>query len=84
LSTREAYGRKNLFLQHDLWSRRIKMREKVLITIACLLGVSCVAYGMIKGNNAVFFLGILMVIGAYLCIRKKLRATLLEKEPMEP
>ena len=61
-----------------------KMREKLLITAACVLGVSGVAYGMIKGNNTIFFLGIFVVIGSYLAIRRKLKAALREKASMEP
>jgi hypothetical protein len=59
------------------------MREKFLIVIASILGVSGVAYGMIEGNNPVFFLGILMVIASYLAIRRKLKASLREKASME-
>jgi nicotinamide riboside transporter PnuC len=73
---------KEVFLHHDLWDRR-KMRVKLFITVASILGVSCVAYGMIKGNNTFFFLGILMVIGSYLAIRRKLKAALREKASME-
>jgi hypothetical protein len=59
------------------------MREKFLIIIASMLGVSGVAYGMIEGNNTIFSLGIFMVIGSYLTIRRKLKAGLREKASME-
>jgi uncharacterized protein YneF (UPF0154 family) len=59
------------------------MKEKLILTVACMLGVLCVAYGMIKGNNSVFFLGILIVGGSYLAIRRKLKEALREKPSVE-
>ena len=49
--------------------------EKRLILIACLFGISGVAYGMAHDNDSIFILGILAVIAAYLLIRRKLKKT---------
>lgn len=58
------------------------MVEKLLLAGACLAGACAVAYGMARKNDVVFILGILIVIGAYLVIRKKLKAALRD-EPSE-
>lgn len=55
------------------------MKEKVLLAGACLAGVSAVAYGMARKNDVVFVIGILMVIGSYLVIRRKLKAAIADK-----
>ena len=52
------------------------MGEKTFIVCVCVFGVLGVSYGMIKGNNAVFILGLLFVIGGYLLIRRKLKESL--------
>mgnify|MGYP001029057622 CR=1 FL=1 len=54
----------------------LAVREKALIVCLCLFGVLAVSYGMIKGNNAVFILGLLFVIGGYLLIRRKLKESI--------
>ena len=53
--------------------------EKLLIAGACLAGVAAVAYGMARKNDAVFVIGILVVIASYLAIRKKLKAALRDR-----
>jgi hypothetical protein len=55
------------------------MKEKFILTGACISGVSAVAYGMAGENNTVFGIGILIIIAAYLGIRKKLKAALRDK-----
>jgi LPXTG-motif cell wall-anchored protein len=52
------------------------VKEKVLVIFACAAGLSAVFYGMAKGNDVVFIIGLLLVIGAYLVIRKRLKASL--------
>ena len=52
------------------------MKEKVLLIFACAAGLSAVFYGMAKENDVVFIIGLLIVIGAYLVIRKRLKASL--------
>jgi len=48
-------------------------REKILSALACLLGISGIAYGMIRENHPIFIVGICFVVGGYLFIRKKLK-----------
>jgi len=55
------------------------LKEKILIGAACVFGVSAVAYGTVLKNDIVFVIGIVVVIGAYLAIRRKLKAALREK-----
>ena len=55
------------------------MKEKLLLAVACLAGVSAVAYGMARKDDLVFAIGILIVIGSYLAIRRKLKAALRDK-----
>ena len=52
------------------------MKEKVLLILVCAAGLSAVFYGMAKDNDVVFIIGLLLVIGAYLVIRKRLKASL--------
>ena len=49
--------------------------EKAGIAFMCTLGVCFVAYGMIKENDSVFIIGLLLVIAGYLFVRKKLKNT---------
>jgi hypothetical protein len=52
------------------------VKEKVLLILWCASGLSAVFYGMAKDNDGVFIIGLLLVIGAYLLIRKRLTASL--------
>ena len=47
--------------------------EKIVITLVCFFAVSSVAYGMIRENHGVFLIGICLVVGSYLFIRRKLK-----------
>ena len=51
-------------------------KQKLLIAITCTAGVCGVAYGIAEENDPVFVLGLLFVIGGYLVVRKKLKASL--------
>jgi len=55
------------------------MKEKLLLAGACFAGVSSVVYGMARKNDIVFVIGILIVLGSYLAIRRKLKAALRDK-----
>ena len=55
------------------------MKDKALIVFLCMAGILMVLYGMIKDNNVAFILGLLCVIGGYLRIRKKLKASIQDK-----
>jgi nicotinamide riboside transporter PnuC len=50
--------------------------EKPIIVLLCVIGVTCVVYGMGKENNTVFILGLLFVIATYLLIRRKLKQSI--------
>jgi hypothetical protein len=52
------------------------MREKVFIVSLCVLGIFAISYGMIKDNDSLFIMGLLFVIGGYLLIRRKLKASI--------
>lgn len=47
--------------------------EKSIIVFLCAIGMTCVVYGMGKENTIVFIVGLLLVIGGYLLIRRKLK-----------
>ena len=55
------------------------MREKTLTVFLCVIGILAVSYGMIKDNNVIFIIGLLFVIGGYLLIRRRLKASIREK-----
>jgi xanthine/uracil/vitamin C permease (AzgA family) len=56
------------------------MKEKAFISIACLMGIAAVFYGMINKDNIVFIVGIIFIIGGYLRIRKKMKESISKKE----
>ena len=41
-----------------------------------MVGVSAVAYGMLKVNNLIFIIGMLFVIGGYVLIRVKIKKSI--------
>ncbi len=49
--------------------------EKILIILICVFGILVVGYGMATENDLVFVVGILLVIGGYLLIRWRLKAS---------
>ena len=55
------------------------MKEKTLIAFLCIAGILMVSYGMVKGNNVIFIIGLVVVIGGYLIIRKKLKASIQDR-----
>jgi hypothetical protein len=63
----------------SILGRLSPLKEKILISILCIIGVSAVAYGMIDKNNHVFIIGILFVIAGYLMIRRKLKESIQKK-----
>jgi hypothetical protein len=65
--------------EKEICDNKVPMKEKLLLAVACLAGVSAVAYGMARKDDLVFAIGILIVIGSYLAIRRKLKAALRDK-----
>ena len=62
----------------------IAKRLKALILALCVGGASCVAYGMLRENDPVFLLGIVLLIAGYLVIRKGLKASIEGKGEASP
>jgi hypothetical protein len=52
------------------------VKEKALFILLCVGGLSAVFYGMAEDHDGVFLIGLVLVIGAYLVIRKRLKASL--------
>jgi hypothetical protein len=52
------------------------LKEKIIMTALCVIGISAIIYGMIKKNNTIFLAGIAFVIAGYLMIRKKLKESI--------
>jgi len=55
------------------------LKEKIIIISLCIIGISSVAYGMIKKNNPVFIIGIIFIVAGYLLIRRKLKESIQKK-----
>ncbi len=51
------------------------MKEKVITVLFSIFGVAAVFYGMLSDNHVIFIIGILFIIGGYLLIRRKLKAS---------
>ena len=50
------------------------LNNKALVIIICMVGIVAVSYGMVKDNDVVFIIGIILVIGGYLLIRRRIKA----------
>ena len=55
------------------------MKEKIMIILLCVIGLTAVCYGMARDNNWVFIIGLMFVLGGYLMIRKRLKASINRK-----
>jgi hypothetical protein len=62
-----------------IFDKLTPFQQKIITIFLCTIGISAVAYGMIKKNNPVFLIGIAFVIAGYLMIRKKLKESLRKK-----
>jgi hypothetical protein len=52
----------------------------IIITVAlCILGIPSVVYGMMTENHPVFIVGLILVVAAYLLIRRRLKPSLRDK-----
>jgi LPXTG-motif cell wall-anchored protein len=52
----------------------MKMKfEKPLAIISCILGVAAVLYGMAGEEDILFIIGLLLIAGGYLIIRRRLK-----------
>ena len=58
-------------------------KEKSLVGLVSLLGICAVVYGMAKENDAIFVIGLLLVIAGYILIRRRLKASAQEKNGTE-
>ena len=56
------------------------MKKKVLIILVGVAGLSGLFLGLMEDNNLLFIIGITIVIGAYLHIRKRLKASMRKME----
>ena len=52
------------------------MREKILIIVLCVIGITAISFGMIKHHNVIFIVGIILIICGYLIIRKRLKESI--------
>jgi LPXTG-motif cell wall-anchored protein len=50
------------------------LKNKALVIIICMVGIVAVSYGMVKDNDVVFIIGIMLIIGGYLLIRRRIKA----------
>lgn len=46
-------------------------QNKTLIILVCMVGILAVSYGMVKDDDVVFIIGIILIIGGYLLIRRR-------------
>lgn len=49
------------------------LKNKAFVIIICIVGIVAVSYGMIKDNDVVFIIGIMLIIGGYLLIRRRIK-----------
>jgi hypothetical protein len=53
--------------------------EMGIIVVFGILGISSVVYGMISENHPVFIIGLILVVMAYLLIRRRLKPSARDK-----
>ena len=53
--------------------------EKAVTIVLCVIGLLAVAYGMTRPDHVAFIVGLVLVVGGYLRIRKKLKESLRKK-----
>ena len=52
------------------------LTKKTPIILICMIGVVAVSYGMFKDNSLIFIIGLLLVFGGYLLIRRKMKESI--------
>ncbi|TET92489.1 MAG: LPXTG cell wall anchor domain-containing protein [Desulfobacteraceae bacterium] len=52
------------------------LKNKTLIILICIIGVSAFSYGILKDNNLIFIIGLLLVFIGYLLIRRKIKESI--------
>lgn len=52
------------------------LKNKTLIILICIIGISAVSYGMLNDNSVIFIIGLVFVIWGYVLIRKKIKASI--------
>jgi hypothetical protein len=60
------------------------MIYKTLTVVCCAIGVTLIAYGMLRDNDLIFLAGLPFVAGGYLMIRKKLKESLQPEQGSNP
>jgi LPXTG-motif cell wall-anchored protein len=50
------------------------LKNKALVIIICMVGIVAVSYGMVRDNDVFFIIGIMLIIGGYLLIRRRIKA----------
>jgi len=50
-----------------------RLTNKTPIILMCIIGVMAVSYGMLKDNDLIFIIGLFLVFGGYLLIRRKIK-----------
>jgi hypothetical protein len=51
----------------------------IIITALCILGIPSVVYGMITKNHPIFIIGLVLIVMAYLLIRRRLKASIRDR-----
>jgi len=65
-------------------------KTKLITLIICVFGIIALAYGLQRDDDAIFILGLLLVIVGYLLIRRRLKESIRqaqredESPPSEP
>ena len=55
--------------------------EKAITVTSAIMGVSSVAYGMAAENHVLFIVGLFLVAGGYLIIRRRLKDNAKRRNP---
>jgi len=55
------------------------LTNKTLIIFICMIGVTAVSYGILRDNDLIFIIGLFLVCGGYLLMRRRIKESIRKK-----
>ncbi|MBW2027684.1 MAG: hypothetical protein JRH06_00185 [Deltaproteobacteria bacterium] len=60
------------------------MSRRFFTALAAAIGILMVAYGMIRDKDLVFVIGLVILVGVYIVIRREIKASLKDTSSQRP
>jgi len=55
------------------------LKNKNLAVLIGIIGIAAVSYGMLKDNDVVFIIGLILIFGGYLLLRRRIKESIRNK-----